>query len=60
MLFWIFFPGMSENVNTIVEQQLKWGNKICFNKSKFDHSVEMQMQLRIFPVPLFGLQMILF
>ena len=49
----ILLTGISENLITTLEKQLNWGIKACFNRSKFDHSTNLETRHKILPVRYF-------
>ena len=51
--FAILLTGITENLITTLEKQLKWGIKACFNGSKFDHSTNLKIRHKILPVRYF-------
>ena len=46
----ILINGMSQNLITTIEKQLKWGVKACFNRRTFDSFSDLKLKHNIFPI----------
>ena len=46
----ILINGISQNLITTLEEQLKWGVKACFNRGKFDSFSYQEIKHNIFPI----------
>ena len=44
--------GISQNLITSLENQLRWAVKACFNRNKYDSSSDLKIKHSIFPVKL--------
>ena len=49
----ILLNGISENLLTTLEKQLRWAVKACFNRRKCDHSADLKLLHDILPMRYF-------
>ena len=49
----ILVNGISENLLTTLEKQISWAVKACFNRMKYDHSLNLKLKHDILPIRYF-------
>ena len=49
----ILLSGLTENLNTTLENQPNWGIKACFNRTKYDRSSDLKIKHNILPIRYF-------
>ena len=49
----VLLNGITENLLTTFENQLRWAVKACFNRNKFDHSSDLKIYHKILPIRYF-------